>query len=273
MVALQMKLSPNNTNPFKLKKPNAPVRGILSCRAAVTNIWVSPGPGKTSRFVKEDKERRRELLPIRRLGRQLKRRRIGEGTQRGRQIVGKREREIERGEEELGNPLKYILKPLCRAQPGIQRIHRPAPERRLCNQSLPSSIRQLPALTGGQLRREDRVCERESESEVGENRMRAKALAMTSCWGHVLAGRQEGDHGLWTKGTGGWLDGPKWRYNYGINENQWGSELIFGNAIKCLMRADGKSGGSRHLSWMTGNVGHADATGPARLQWRPSNKL
>lgn len=94
-----------------------------------------------------------ELLPIRRLGRRLRRRRIGEGTQRGRQIAGKREREreIEGGEEKVGNPLKYVLKPLCRAQPGNRRIHRPAPERRLCNQSLPSSSRQLPAPTGGQL--------------------------------------------------------------------------------------------------------------------------
>lgn len=65
-----------------------------------------------------------------------------------------REREIEGGEEKVGNPLKYVLKPLCPAQPGNQRIHWPAPEIRLCNQSLPSSIRQPPAPTGGQLGRE-----------------------------------------------------------------------------------------------------------------------
>lgn len=64
-----------------------------------------------------------------------------------------REREIEGREEKVGNPLECVLKPLCRAQPGNGRIHRPAPEKRLCNQSLPSSIRQLPAPTGGKLGR------------------------------------------------------------------------------------------------------------------------
>lgn len=123
-----------------------------------------PGPGKTSRFVKEDKAGRGELLPVPRLGRQLRRRRIGEGTRRGRQIAGGRE--IEGGEEKVGNPLKYVLKPLCRAEPGNRRAQRPAPERRLCNQSLPSPLRQLPAPTGSQLGKEGGR-RREGESRGG----------------------------------------------------------------------------------------------------------
>lgn len=167
--------------------------------------------GKNFTICQGDKEKRGELLAIRRLPWQTTQEEKNGGGDAERKTDSGEEREIEGGEEKVGNPLKYVLKPLCRAQPGNRHINRPAPERRLCNQSLPSSTRQLPAPTGGQLGRVGRMEGRETESEVGENRICGQKHRW---WLPVeCTCRQEGECHLWT--AGGRLDGPKWRRNYG----------------------------------------------------------
>lgn len=145
-----------------------PVRGILSCVQLWQTFEFLQGWEKLHDLSRRTSRRGGSCFSfVACLGRWLRKRRIEEGMQRRRQIV--RKREIEGGEEKVGNPLKYVLKRLCQAQTGNWRIHQPAPERQLCNQSLPSSIRQLPDPTGGQLGREGRMEGSERESEVGEN--------------------------------------------------------------------------------------------------------
>lgn len=157
---------------------------ILSCRAAVTNIWVSSCRlgCETSQFVKG-------MLSIHRLG---WRARIERSQRKRRRCVaeGKTEREGDKeGKKTVSNPLKFFLNPLSSAQPGKQHFLRPPPERGLCNQSS-LSVRQLVVHTGSQLGWK----ERERQSEGGRERARlsqwqwrgrilteAKASVMISC--------------------------------------------------------------------------------------------
>lgn len=86
----------------------------------------------------EDKDMRGELLPIRGPPWQTTQEKKNRGGDAERKEDSAEEGEIEGGEEKVGNPLNYVLKPLCQAQTGNWRIHQPAPERWLCIQSLPS---------------------------------------------------------------------------------------------------------------------------------------
>lgn len=156
----------NNNNPFELLM----LPKILSCNAAVSNIWVfSCCLGcETPRFVKG-------MLSIHRLGRQ-------ESEEEGKMSYGEGDRKIEaEGRKTASNPLKYFLNPLSSAQPDKQHILQPPPKRGLCNQSF-LFVWQLVVHTGSQLGWKEWERERHpgflSDSGEGE----AKASVMTSCY-------------------------------------------------------------------------------------------
>lgn len=156
IVVIQMRLPGNNTNPLEYSSLMLPQ--ILSCQAAVTNIWVSSCPlgCETPQFVKG-------IRSVHRLGRRVRKKRI-EWSQRMRKwCVTERKTERDRkkeGKKKARNPLKYFLNPLSSAQPGKQHILWPSSERGLCNQSF-LSVRQLVVHTGSQLGWKERRRQRE----------------------------------------------------------------------------------------------------------------
>lgn len=152
MVAMQWGcLLHNNNNPFELLM----LPKILSCQAAVTNIWVfSCCLGcETPQFVKG-------MLSIHRLGRQ-------DSEEEEKMCYREEDRKIEKeGRKTASNPLKYFLNPLSSAQPDKQYILQPPPERGLCNQSF-LSVRQLVVHTGSQLGWKEREKDRKRDRERG----------------------------------------------------------------------------------------------------------
>lgn len=146
-----------------------PSHGILSCVQLWQTFEFLQGRKKLHDLSWRTRKRGEggSFPSVARLGRRLRKRRIEEGTQRGRQIVRKRERLKE------GKKKSVIHSNTSSSLFAGLRLATGASTSPLQRDgfviSLPSSIRQLPDPTSGQLGREGRTEGRESESEVGEN--------------------------------------------------------------------------------------------------------
>lgn len=241
-----------------------PSHGILSCVQLWQTFEFLQGRKKLHDLSWRTRKRGEggSFPSVARLGRRLRKRRIEEGTQRGRQSA--EEREIEGGEEKVGNPLKYVLKPLCRAQTGNRRIHQPAPERRLCNQSFllhPTAAwsDRRPIRKGGK-----DGGQREWEWSGREQFLWAKASAMTSCQARVpteKAGSQRAGIVSEQQAPGAWwpqATAQLWQL-IKINEATGWSLVMQSNAASTQM----EFGCSRLLiRRRRADVWHADAEGP-----------